>query len=172
LGFCAINIKDPGLRRAGLVLLLCLTLSGCSSPEQQKQQRLSTLNTFTKAAVTDLLDRNPSTMSDSMNRVFTYEFSEEARQKLMRRNLLPETGLSVVKIIQDQQSSKTSNSVSVSKIKPLGAITRPVIPVQVISTQTAIRAGKELSKRRLDLNLKIMLPSDPDSNPQVVDVDT
>jgi hypothetical protein len=170
LGLYAINIKTTDLRVAGPALVLCFMLCSCSSPEQQKQQRLSTLNTFTKAAVTDLLDRNPATMNESMNRVFSYEFSDAARQKLMQRNLLPETGLSVVRIIQDQQSSKSSNLVSVSKVKPLGAITKPLVPVRVTATQIVTRAGKQMSKRPLDLTLKIMIPNDPDISPQVVDV--
>ena len=153
-------------------LLASIALCSCSSPEQVKQQRFDSLKSCIDSGVHDLLDRNPQTMRDSMNRIFSFEYSEEARQKLMDTKLLPETGLSVIKTIQDEEAQNLSNSVHVSQVKPLSALDKPLISAHVKGFEAITKNGSLLKKRPFAFRIKVNLPLDSSLTPQIVEVKT
>jgi hypothetical protein len=149
-------------------LATVLLLSACT--EQIKQSRINTIKTFASAVTCDLLDKNPSTMENSMNRIFSFELNDTIRQKLMAKRELPETGLSMMKVVQDELDDKMSNSVHISKVQIVGSVDKQLIPISVFGTDTILKKGQVLQTNPFVIKMVISLPPDESDNPSVVDI--
>src|SRR5262249_53606992 len=96
------NLKAA--RRITITSLLICCIAACTSPEQQKQHREETMQKFVTGVVEHILDRNPETIQESMNTLSHSEMTEALFEKLQGQSLLPETDISILKIVDESKA--------------------------------------------------------------------
>jgi hypothetical protein len=122
-----------------IVLIVSLSVTGCTNAATQERERQETMRKFVTGAIEHMLDRNPDTIQQSMTLLTRDEMTQPLVDKLVQQKLLPETDLSVLKIKDEAQQSHTTNQVVVSSAAPVDSTNQPEIRFKV--------AGKEISQK-------------------------
>lgn len=159
-----ISHKNPQAANSALKLLsvfailICIFgLTCCQSPEQKRKAKQAAMEKFCIGVVKHLLDHNPDTIRESITHLQREELTEGVFEKMQSEDVLPETELGVLKIIQEAQEGETTNVVDVTSIKPIGDLDKDVVPFQLSGVETAKAKGKPDQKRNFSCTISCRL---------------
>jgi hypothetical protein len=141
-----------------LAIMFCvLSLTCCQSPEQKRKAKQAAMEKFCIGAVKHLLDHNPDTIRESITHLQREELTEGVFEKMQSEDVLPETELGVLKIIQEAQEAGTSNVIEVTSIKPVGDLDKDLVTFQLTGVETAKAKGKPDQKREFACTISCRL---------------
>lgn len=151
--------------------LVMLGLAGCSkSPEQLKQERLDQLTKFSTTVTKHILDRDPSTIQESVNLLLHGEISNDTRVRLQSEKVIPDSSIDVLKLISDAQTFHRVNSIEVTSAKPVSDVSKDIVTMQVIGNETIKVNGKVASVKPFNMQLVCRLTKEMDGYAQLEDV--
>lgn len=153
-----------------LLILVIIGLVSCTSPEAEKRKREQLLAKFCTGVAKHILDRNPVTVRESMTHLFREELTEPVIEKLQKEGSLPKTELGIVKIITEAEEQRTTNTVTVNGIKPLGPVEKDIVPFQVTGKVTTKTEGKSDQDKPFSIKIVCKLNEQTGGWPQVVDL--
>ena len=153
------------------VAFVCASLvASCSSPQQVTQQRQLVMEKFVVGVTKHLLDRNPQTIKESMNVLTRNELTQATVEKMQNQHLIPETDISILKIIDEANRTQTTNEVLVGKVRPLGPITSNEVPFQVIGKEIINAHGIRHDSHIFEFTITCQLTPDMGDFPRVTDI--
>jgi len=158
---------NPSLCLAACAFLL---LSACTSKEQALKDKQATLEKFASSVAHDLLDRNPETVRVSTMRLMREELHESAADKLQSQKLMPDTEISILKIVQLAQKNHTTNEVKIEKVTAMAPIEKPLVPMKVTGTVVNMVDGKPSGETPFSMTVVCRLTPEMSNYPQVMDV--
>lgn len=150
--------------------LLALLLGACSSPQAQQKERAEAMSKFVSGAVQHMLDRNPETIQQSMTVLTRDELTEPLVEKLQQQKLLPETDISILKIVDEAKMHHSSNKVQVESVSPLDPATKPEIRFRVTGKDTSEVNGKDAADRPFEFLVTCQLTKEMDGFPRITDL--
>ncbi len=145
-------------------------LSGCESPEQQAKDRMETMKKMAIEATKHLLDRDPSTISESDNTMRMQELTEDAVAKLSKQNVIPNAGLDLVKEKTLAQDEHRKNVVEVTSAEPGLPIDKSTTPFKVSGKNIIKVEGKPDKVIPFSLTMNVKLTPEMQGYPRVTDV--
>lgn len=154
-----------------IALVSALLIASCSaSPEAQMKENEQAMETLITSAVQHMLDRNPATIQESMNYLSRSEMAPNTFEKLQNQHLLPETDLSILKIMQEAKAKHTSNEVVVSTVRPMDPLSKPTVRFKVIGKQIMKQDGKPIGDQVFQFTVTCRLTDPQTGNPQITDL--
>ncbi len=152
-------------------IALISTLTGCAiSPEAKKKAREETLNKFSKLVTQHLLDRNPTTLTVSVNQLMHVEVHHNALATLQARKILPDSNIDVLRAIDDAEVAKSTNEVQVLSVRALTPVEKDPVKFRVTGKEIFKVAGKQVDMRPFSLELTIRLTTQMDGEPALLEV--
>lgn len=159
--------------KAATILPLCfcvMCLCSCQSAEQKTRVRQATLEKFCTGVVKHLLDHNPKTIKESIVHLQREEIPDPLFDKLQEQGLLPKTELSILKVIDEQEGTKSSNEVQVKSVKPLGPVDKDVVPFEVSGVEIDKVSDKPVKSNPFTCKITCKFNEQTGGWPQVVDI--
>jgi len=163
---------DHKINKALLVnaSLLISIISACNSPQAQEKNREELLEKFVSGAVEHMMDRNPETIQQSMTILTRDEMTEKLVERLQNQKLIPETDISVLKIVDESKASHSSNTVTVASVTPVSPIMQPEVRFHVVGSTTDQTNGKPGATHPFDFNATCQLTEAMDGFPRLTDL--
>ena len=147
-----------------------MLMSGCTSKEQALKDKQATLEKFASSVAHDLLDRNPDTVRISTMRLMREELNEAAADKLQSQKLMPDTEISILKIVQTAQKNHTTNEVKIDAVTPMAPVEKALIPMKVTGTVVNKVDGKPAGETPFSMTVVCRLTPDMSNYPQAMEV--
>jgi len=154
-----------------LLLLLAVSLSGCTSKEQALKDRQASLEKFVTSLTQNVFDRNPQTIKESMGELMRLQLSEKARNKLQANGEIPDTELDVLKIIDENQIKHRSNKVEIDLVRALGPVDKSLVPFKVTGKNISLTNGKPDNDKVFSITVICELTPEMGGYPRCVEVD-
>ncbi len=152
-------------------IALISTLTGCAvSPEAKKKAREEALEKFSRVVTQHLLDRNPTTLTVSVNQLMRVEVHNTSLAKLQARKILPDSNIDVLRAIDDAEVAKTTNEVQILSVRPLTPVEKDPVKYRVTGKEIFKVAGKQVDMRPFSLELTIRLTPQMDGEPALLEV--
>jgi hypothetical protein len=151
--------------------LTAILLFGCTSAEQQRKDREVLLENFVSKVALHLLDRNPSTMEQSVRLLMKEELSEQTCSRLQDQHLIPESPLDIMKVVYAAQKTHQTNVVKVESVKATGPIEKDIVPFRVSGKDITKTPGKPDQTKGFAFNIAVKLTDEMSGYPKVVDVE-
>ena len=151
-------------------LLLISTISACNSPQAQEKHREELLSKFVSGAVEHMMDRNPETIQQSMTILTRDEMTEKLVERLQNQKLLPETDISVLKIVDESKASHKSNTVTIASVTPQSPVMQPEVRFHVLGNTTDQTDGKPGATHPFDFDATCQLTEAMDGFPRLTDL--
>ena len=153
-----------------LLLLLAVSLAGCTSKEQALKERQESLEKFVTSLTKNVFDRNPQTIKESMGELMRLQLSEKARNKLQAAGEIPDTELDVLKIIDENQNNHHSNKVEVDLVRPLGPVDKNQVPFKVTGKNISLINGKPADDKVFSITVTCELTPEMGGYPRCIEV--
>jgi hypothetical protein len=153
-----------------LLLLIAVSLAGCTSKEQALKEREASLEKFVTSLTQNIFDRNPQTIKESMGELMRLQLSEKARDKLQAAGEIPDTELDVLKIIDENQNNHHSNKVQVDLVRPLGPVDKNQVPFKVTGKNISLINGKPGDDKVFSITVVCELTPEMGGYPRAVEV--
>jgi len=91
-------------------------------------------------------------------------------EKLQAESLLPETDISILKIVDESKEKHLSNQVVVDSATPLDPVTKNDVRFKVTGKQISTKDGKPVNEQHFELTVTCELTPEMDGFPRAVDV--
>lgn len=148
--------------------MISFLLSGCS--QNSPAARKATLEKFCTSVAQHLLDRNPDTISDSLNILFHEELSDAARQKLEDTKVVPDSPITILRYKDMWTKAHKSNKVDVAIVSPLTPIEANDVTFKVSGKDWDLVNGKQTDFHYFQFTMTAELTPDMDGLPRVKDI--
>jgi hypothetical protein len=152
------------------LLLIAVSLAGCTSKEQALKEREDTLSKFVTSVSTNVFDRNPATIRESMDQLTRLQLNDKARNKLQADGEIPDTELDVLKIIDDNQNKHISNKVEIESVRAIGPMDKNEVPFKVVGKNTALQNGKPSDSKVFSITVVGLLTPEMGGYPKCTDI--
>jgi hypothetical protein len=168
--------EKPGKLNLYLQSTLALIVAGCCltscalTPEQKKQQRTEVLTKYCTSVTKHLLDRDPTTIQESVNLLLHQEVSSSARDKLQAQKVLPDSTIDVLRDISDAEVLHRTNSIEVTAVKAITPVDKDTVTFQVTGKETVKVSGKVSEVRPFSMQVTCLLTNDMDIYPLLKDL--
>ncbi len=127
---------------------------------------------FVSTAVQHMLDRNPETMQESMTTLAHDEFEESLFEKLQGKNMLPETDISILKIVTEQKKKNATNKVVVDQVKPIDPVAQSSVRFNITGKDINEIGGKPADTKDFQYVVTCKLTKEMDGFPRITDLTT
>jgi hypothetical protein len=151
----------------GLVITAAL-LGGCAS--HSAADRKATLEKFCASVTQHIFDRNPQTISESLNTLLHEELSDPARQKLEDTHVIPDSPITVLKDKADWTAANKSNRVDVGIVRALTPIEQKDVTFRISGKDWDLVNGKQTDFHAFQFDMVVELTPDMDGMARVLDV--
>lgn len=145
-------------------------LAGCESPEQQAKERSETMKKMAIQVTKHLLDRDPTTLSESTNFLRGQELTEDCIAKLSKLEVIPNAGLDVIKEKTIAEDEKRRNVVEVTSATAMVPIDKATTPFKVSGKNIIKVEGKPDKVIPFSLTMNLKLTPEMQGYPRVTDV--
>jgi hypothetical protein len=145
-------------------------LAGCESPEQQAKERAETMKKMAIQVTKHLLDRDPSTLSESTNFLRGQELTDDCIAKLSKLEVIPNAGLDVIKEKTIAEDEKRRNVVEVTSATAMVPIDKTSTPFKVAGKNIIKVEGKPDKVIPFSLTMTLKLTPEMQGYPRVTDV--
>lgn len=169
-------IKPVDMTRAirltsAIALTLCIsTLTACTTPQEEARKREHLMSDFVTGVTKHLLDRNPETVKESMNILTRNELTEATVEKLQSEHMIPETDISVLKLIDEAQKKHTSNEVVVAVARAISPADKDSVQYRVTGREILKTTGKPDDFRTFQYTITCYLTPEMGGYPRITDV--
>lgn len=155
----------------GVLLTLSSTVfvGGCAtSPEAMKAKKADQLTKFCTEVAKHLMDRDPTTIKESVNQLMHEEVNADCRDKLQAAKILPDSSIDVLKTISDAEVTKKVNEIVVTSVKPTTALDKDDVTLSVTGTETVKVNGKVTTTRPFALTMTCRMTPEMDGYGQLL----
>lgn len=162
------NLKAARCITIASIVIFCI--AACNSPEAEKKQREDQMQKFVTGVVQHMLDRNPETIQESMNTLAHSEMTEAMFEKLQSQSLLPETDISILKIVDESKAKHLSNQVTVDSATPIDPVTNNDVRFKIDGKTTDLKDGKPVKDQHFECIVTCELTPEMSGYPRAIDV--
>lgn len=149
-------------------LATATSLSSCShnSPADRKVA----LEKFCTSVTQHMFDRNPLTITESLNTMLHEELSDAARQKLEDTHVIPDSPITVLKDKQEWTTGHKSNRVDVGIVRALTPIEQKDVTFRISGKDWDLVNGKQTDYHPFQFDMVVELTPEMDGLARVLDV--
>jgi hypothetical protein len=148
--------------------MVSVLLSGCS--QNNPAPKNTTLEKFCTSVAQHLLDRNPATITESMNTLFHEELSDAARQKLEDTKVIPDSPITILRYKDLWTKAHKTNRVDVGIVRATTPIEAKDVTFKVSGKDWDLVDGKETDFHPFQFNMVVELTPDMDGLARVQDL--
>jgi hypothetical protein len=162
------NLKAARCITIASIVIFCI--AACNNPDAEKKQREDQMQKFVIGVVQHIFDRDPDTIQEAMNTLAHTEMTETMFEKLQSQSLLPETDISILKIVDESKTKHLSNQVTVDSATPIDPITKNDVRFKVDGKITDLKDGKPVKDQHFECIVTCELTPEMSGYPRAVDV--
>lgn len=117
-----------------------------------------------------MFDRNPVTITESLNTMLHEELSDAARQKLEDTHVIPDSPITVLKDKQEWTAGHKSNRVDVGIVRALTPIEQKDVTFRISGKDWDLVNGKQTDYHPFQFDMVVELTPEMDGLARVLDV--